>query len=151
MPPPFQHHLQFFTPLYLYWVALRGSDLQAAILWVGAKLKALFVICDHDSLHVFHWVRAELWVSQELFHKQEAIFNGNIVRVVVFLRSHSNNRFFFLPCCAFRVWVLWKAGNTYSVLVLYINHERGHKTNSNNVNLLQASKSRDRGWANFRT
>lgn len=34
-------------------MALGGSNLQAAILWVGAKLKALFVICGHDSFDVF--------------------------------------------------------------------------------------------------
>lgn len=50
-------------------MALRGSDLQAAVLWVGAKLIALFVIGGNNSFHVFHRVRPELWVSQELFHK----------------------------------------------------------------------------------
>lgn len=70
------HHLWFFHIIDLYRMALRGSDLQAAVLWVGAKLKALFVIGDHDSFHVFHRVHAELWVSQELFHKKEAIYIG---------------------------------------------------------------------------
>lgn len=66
---PLLHHLWFSHTIDLYRMALRGSDLQAAVLWVGAKLIALFVIGGNNSFHVFHRVRAELWVSQELFHK----------------------------------------------------------------------------------
>lgn len=55
-------------------MALTGSNLQAAVLWVGTKLKALLVICSHDSFDVFKWVWAKLRVSQEFVQKQEAIY-----------------------------------------------------------------------------
>lgn len=65
-------------------MALTGSYLQAAILWMGAKLKTLFVICGHDSFDVFQGIRAELRVSQEIFHKQVAIYEDKKVVLVTF-------------------------------------------------------------------
>lgn len=54
-------------------MTLIGSNLQAPILWVGAELEALLVIGGYNSLNILQRVGAELWVSQELVHKQEAI------------------------------------------------------------------------------
>lgn len=71
---------QVFTSLgiyishHLHWMTLIGPNLQPAILRVGAELKALFVICGHDSLDVFQRVWAEVRVSQKILHKQEAIY-----------------------------------------------------------------------------
>lgn len=55
-------------------MTLIGPNLQPAILRVGTELKALLVICGHNSLNVFQRVRVELRVSQEILHKQEAIY-----------------------------------------------------------------------------
>lgn len=62
-------------------MSLTGSNLQAAILWMGAKLEALFVICGHNSLYIFKRIWVELWVSEELLNKQEPIYKNRSLKV----------------------------------------------------------------------
>lgn len=47
------HSRKTLTELYLYRMALRGSNLQTAILRMGTKLESLFVICVHYSFNIF--------------------------------------------------------------------------------------------------
>lgn len=44
------------TEMYLNRMALRGSNLQTAILRMGTKLESLFVICVHYSFNIFQCV-----------------------------------------------------------------------------------------------
>ena len=66
-------------------MALTGSNLQVAVLRMGAKLKALLVICGHDSFDIFQCVWAELRVSQEFLHKQKAIYEDKSCYALILL------------------------------------------------------------------
>lgn len=122
-------------------MALRGSNLQAAILWVGAKLKALFVICGHDSFNVFQWVRAELWVSQEFLHKQEAIYDGESYYDYgqIYIMDSSSCTYLISLCTALQyIYSFVKQG--IHILVLWMMYKERPQTNSNNANLPQDQK-----------
>ena len=76
-------------------MALTGSNLQAAVLRVGAKLKALLVICGHDSFDIFQCVWVELWVSQEFLHEQKAIYEDKSCYGLILLDKSWDYNYFF--------------------------------------------------------
>ena len=64
-------------------MALIGSDLQTAVLWVGAELETLLVIGGHNSLDIFQCVGSRTGGEPEGLPHIESHLNGRSVLCLI--------------------------------------------------------------------